>query len=141
MTKDPNSYIQASTETLAETLLSKNSDYAPTGEFSNFEKAAEVVGTDALYVIITQVAIKLTRIQSLLSDDDQPNNEPLKDSLLDLAGYAVIAHAYMENQSDGDIETGPASAKAAYDKAVRDFSMATGGDITIGANHPWNPAG
>lgn len=104
--RDPNSYIQASAQTLAETLASKNSDYAPTGEFSNFEKAAEVVGSTALYTITTQVAIKLTRIQSILQVDDQPNNESLKDSFLDLAGYATIAHAYLEytggDESDAD---------------------------------------
>lgn len=97
--KDPNSYIQASAETLAETLLSKNSDYAPTGEFSNFEKAAEVASIGVLQVMVAQAAIKMTRIESLMGTQDNPRvvGEPLKDSLLDLAGYAVIAHAYLES--------------------------------------------
>ncbi|HEY6018847.1 MAG TPA: hypothetical protein VIY48_02850 [Candidatus Paceibacterota bacterium] len=103
---NPDSWIQASAKALAETLSSKNSDYAPGGEFSNFEKAAEVVGTDPLYVITTQVAIKMTRIESILKVDDQPNNESLVDSFLDLAGYAIIAHAYM-SASDHTLEPEP----------------------------------
>jgi hypothetical protein len=98
VTKDPNSYIQASAETLAETLLSKNSDYAPTGEFSNFEKAAEVAGIGVFQVIAAQAAIKMTRIESLMGTRGNPKvvGESLKDSFLDLAGYAIIAHAYLE---------------------------------------------
>lgn len=94
--KDPNSYIQASAETLADTLLSKNSDYAPSGEFSNFERAAEAADVSALKVMAVQAAIKMTRIQSILSTKSEgPLNESLKDSFLDLAGYAIIAHAYL----------------------------------------------
>lgn len=94
--KDPNSWIQASAETLAETLLSKNSDYAPSGEFSNFERAAEAADVSVLRVMAVQTAIKMTRIQSILSTKSEgPLNESLKDSFLDLAGYAIIAHAYL----------------------------------------------
>ena len=97
MTRDPNSYIQASADALAETLLSKNSDYAPTGEFSNFEKTAAIAGISVLQLITAQVAIKMTRIEKLLSSDAPAENESLQDSFLDLAGYATIAHAWMES--------------------------------------------
>lgn len=102
MSKDPNSYIQASVETLAETLSSKNHDYAPEGEFSNFEKAAEIAGTNAMIVMTAQAAIKMTRIQSLMDPRAGTyENESLKDSFLDLAGYALIAHAYLSaNEPD-----------------------------------------
>jgi len=101
MSKDPNSYIQASAEMLAETLLSKNSDYAPTGEFSNFEKAAEIADIKVIQVMASQAAIKMTRIQSLMErNGDEYNHESLKDSFLDLAGYATIAHAYLEYVGD-----------------------------------------
>lgn len=97
MTRDPNSYIQASAETLAETLLSKNGDYAPTTEFSNFERAAEFSGSRTLGVMLGQIGIKFTRIETLSRDvyNPSPQHESLKDSLLDLAGYAIIAHAYL----------------------------------------------
>lgn len=94
MSKDPNSWIQASAETLAETLLSKNHDYAPEGEFSNFEKAAKIAGIGTMQAILSQAAIKMTRIESLAKVKDF-NHESMKDSFLDLAGYAVIAHALL----------------------------------------------
>lgn len=114
MTRDPNSYMQASAEALAETLASKNQDYAPTGEFSNFEKAAEIAKTSVQQVLLAQIAIKLTRIERLQVAQTEryggPLNESLKDSFLDLAGYATIAHAYLkysgeDSESDSPDET------------------------------------
>jgi hypothetical protein len=99
VTSDPDSWIQASAKTLAETLSSKNSDYAPTGEFSNFERAAEVAGIGPMQVITAQAAIKMTRIESLTNHGDY-NHESLSDSFLDLAGYALIAHAWLAANSD-----------------------------------------
>lgn len=103
MSSDPNSYIQDSAKRLAETLASKNSDYAPTGEFSNFEKAAEIADIKAIQVMASQLAIKVTRIQSLMErNGDEYNHESLKDSFLDAAGYATIAHAYLEHSGEAD---------------------------------------
>lgn len=99
MTRDPNSYIAASAEHLAETLLNKNNDYAPTGEFSNFEKAADIAGISVIELILAQVAIKMTRIQKLLNTA-AVSNEPLVDSFLDLAGYATIGHAWLSYTED-----------------------------------------
>lgn len=107
MTRDPNSFIAASAEHLAETLTKKNSDYAPTGEFSNFEKAAEFSGSRTLGVMLGQIAIKYTRIETLSRDvyNPSPQYESLQDSLLDLAGYAVIAHAYLAASEIDDAPT------------------------------------
>lgn len=105
MTRDPNSYIAASAEHLAETLTKKNSDYAPTGEFSNFEKAADAAGISVTQLITAQIAIKMTRIEKLIGQADALN-EPLVDSFLDLAGYAVIGHAWLTTQQSTPIEAG-----------------------------------
>lgn len=94
MTDDPDSWIQASVKTLAETLSSKNNDYAPGGEFSNFEEAANFAHVTDLDVMLSQMGIKITRIKTL-AGGVEPKNESFKDSLLDLAGYAIIAHAYL----------------------------------------------
>jgi len=110
MTRDPNSYIQASADALAETLLSKNSDYAPTGEFSNFEKSAELAGISVTQLITAQVAIKMTRIEKLIGTTGAPKviGESLMDSFLDLAGYATIGHAWL-SQLQGATEYNEAS--------------------------------
>lgn len=116
MTRDPNSYIQASADLLAETLLLKNSDYAPTGEFSNFERAAEIAGVTVLQTITSQVAIKMTRIETLLkSQASAPRNESLIDSFLDLAGYAAIGHAWLSyvESPDPEVITDPKEIRKA----------------------------
>lgn len=97
MTRDPNSQIQSSASALAEILLKKNADYAPSGEFSNFEKAAVVADISVEQLITAQIAIKLTRIEKLLGRASL-SNEPLEDSFLDLAGYAIIGHAWMNSR-------------------------------------------
>lgn len=77
-------------------LSSKNEDYAPTGEFSNFEEAAKQVGKhmEVEDVMLAQIIIKLTRIRRLRESGAAPNNESLEDSYKDLAGYAVLLYAY-----------------------------------------------
>lgn len=96
------SRIQASVELLAETLQSKNQDYtASRGEFINFEKSADFIRVPTEKVILSEIAKKMTRLESLIelqSYGRTPNNESLKDTLLDLAGYAVIAHAYVSDK-------------------------------------------
>lgn len=136
MTRDPNSYIAASAEHLAETLTKKNADYAPTGEFSNFERAAEVAGISVLQLITAQIAIKMTRIDSLMGTPGNPKvvqNESLADSFLDLAGYSVIVHAYLSaNYSDLSIK--PFSYVATEDRET----IRNSADDMPGHHHVWN---
>lgn len=127
MTDDPNSWIQASAKTLAETLSSKNSDYAPGGEFSTFEEAADfATSLTAFEVMLSQIGIKVTRIKTL-AGGVMPQNESMADSLLDLAGYAVIAHAYL-TANNHTIEPEPDDPLSWNDKPR--VSAVT-----------WNPAG
>lgn len=91
------SHIQAVAEELRLTLVSKNGDYAPSGEFSNFELSAAFAGIEPFNLILAQAAIKMTRINNLHLNDSYGNNESLRDSLLDLAGYAVIAAAFLDS--------------------------------------------
>ena len=104
----PVKFIPGVAEELKLTLASKNQDYAPTGEFSNFENAAEFANTEVLDVFLIQLAIKMTRIQTLTSNPFVANNESLRDSFIDLAGYATIAAAFLDSvQAD--------AAKEMYD--------------------------
>jgi hypothetical protein len=92
---DPNSWIQAALTDLGHTLASKNHDYKIDGEFSNFEYAAELSGSDVLGVMMTQIGIKLGRLKGL---PEEVYNEPKIDTYADLAGYAVILYAYVMSQ-------------------------------------------
>lgn len=87
--------ISAVAAELMDTLIKKNADYAGGQEFFNFEQAAEFAGLDAFYVMLAQIGIKYTRIANL-HGGDMPQNESLRDSLVDLAGYAVIAAAWLD---------------------------------------------
>ena len=101
------SEIQESVKLLSETLIGKDQDYtAGRGEFYNFEKAAEFVGISPAQAIMIEVAKKTTRLDSLiklLERGQVPSNESMKDTLLDLAGYAIIAHAHLSaSQAERD---------------------------------------
>lgn len=87
-------WIQKAIEELALTLEGKNEDYRIDGEFSNFEYAAEVAGVPVEYVLLAQIGIKLGRLKGL-GEKKFVNNESVLDSHKDLAGYAVIAYAYL----------------------------------------------
>ncbi|QIA28855.1 hypothetical protein [Streptomyces phage JXY1] len=58
-------FIETALMDLGVTLQQKNSDYKIDGEFSNFEYAAEIAGTDTLGAIMTQIGIKLGRLKGL----------------------------------------------------------------------------
>lgn len=94
---DVGSYIQAAAEELRLTLVSKNGDYAPEGEFSNFEISARFAGISEFQLMLAQIAIKMTRINNLHINESYGNNESLRDSLVDLAGYGVIAAAWLDS--------------------------------------------
>lgn len=102
MTSDPHSYIESSVALMGGVLGRKNSDYRIGGEFSNFEQSAVIADITPLQLMTAQIAIKLTRIQGLGDTGRTASNESLKDSYLDLAGYALIAHAYIESREAGD---------------------------------------
>lgn len=93
------SIIQNSAQILMDVLSGKNSDYTGgRGEFYNFEKSAEFANIPTDRAILVEIAKKMTRLDSLLKLADHgqmPNHEGIKDTLLDLAGYSVIAHAYL----------------------------------------------
>lgn len=88
---------------LAVTLSRKNKDYAPTDEFSNFTLAGELAGLLAWDAILVQIGIKYGRLLNLVSAGiSQPEYESIRDTLVDLAGYSVIAAAYLDKKSSED---------------------------------------
>lgn len=102
-------HIQNAVNELATTLARKNSDYAPTDEFSNFRMAGELAGLQAWDAILIQIGIKYTRLMNLVSDGvGHSEYEGVRDTLMDLAGYAVIAAGYQDSQNrDRDAKVSP----------------------------------
>lgn len=88
------SSIETALANLGFVLKRKNSDYKVTSsEFSNFHFAADVAGIPATDVMLAQIGIKLGRLQGLRGRAEIAN-ESIEDTVMDLAGYAVILYAY-----------------------------------------------
>ena len=84
-------------EQLLQTMLaihdSKNADYATDGNpYSNFEEAAAAAGVSVDQVFAVLMGIKQARLKALTGRP--PQNEPVQDSLLDLAVYAALRASY-----------------------------------------------
>lgn len=93
------SRIQGVAEELKLTLSRKNHDYATTDEFSNFVTAAELPGLNPFDVMLGQLGIKYSRLLGL-NNEGEPEFESFRDTLIDLAGYAIITAAWLDKEKD-----------------------------------------
>ena len=76
---------------MRETLINKGDDYATDiDRLSNFKDTAAICGLQPRQIVLTMIAIKVARLGVLLNKPDGPINEPIADSILDLANYAIL---------------------------------------------------
>lgn len=82
------------TDHLAETLLEKNKAYG-----DSFTKSVDKYG---LSVIGVRLSDKYNRIEHLITNHKlKENDESLEDTLLDMAGYSILALKYLkEHEND-----------------------------------------
>lgn len=81
------------TDKLAVTLEQKNQAYG-----DSFTKSIEKYG---LSVIGIRLSDKYNRIEHLITNNElKENDESLKDTLLDTAGYAILCLKYLEEHKD-----------------------------------------
>lgn len=100
---DPQYALERALMGMVEVSRRKRADYAVDGdEFSNFRAPAEFAGFEAAWMsALFTVVQKLERIRALRANGrlDDPQNEAVSDTLLDIAVYAVLAHAmHLEDQ-------------------------------------------
>ena len=76
----------------AQLLLRKHADYGPT----NISNAPG----GALNGLRVRIHDKVARINHLIDNDAEPENESLRDSFMDLANYAVIALMVLDGTWD-----------------------------------------
>jgi Nucleotide modification associated domain 1 len=77
---------------LAELLLKKHSDYGP-------KNISQSPG-GPLNGLRVRMHDKLARINNLIDNNREPGNEPLEDSFLDMANYAIIGLLVLRGQWD-----------------------------------------
>lgn len=75
---------------MAEVMMSKGDDYANADRLSNFKTAGAIVGVSSEINCLSLIATKVARLGVLLNSKGEPNNESIRDSVLDLANYAVL---------------------------------------------------
>lgn len=85
----PNNKFKKYTDNLAETLLAKNQDYG-----NSFDETLKKYGLIALAIRLDD---KLSRLASLSKGEQQQvKDESLKDTLQDIAGYAILGMRYLD---------------------------------------------
>ncbi|WP_301049743.1 nucleotide modification associated domain-containing protein [Lactobacillus intestinalis] len=85
--------FQKYTDDLANVLQSKNKAYG-----DSFTKSVDKYG---LSVIGVRLSDKYNRIEHLITNNElKENDESLEDTLLDMAGYSILALKYLEEHKD-----------------------------------------
>lgn len=75
---------------MAEIMMSKGDDYANEDRLSNFKVAGAISGISPEINCLSLIATKVARLGNLLNSKEKPNNESIRDSVLDLANYAIL---------------------------------------------------
>lgn len=75
---------------MREVLLNKGDDYANADRLSNFKLAGLIAGGNAKTNCLNLIATKVARLGVLLNSNDEPKNESVSDSILDLANYSML---------------------------------------------------
>ncbi len=75
---------------MRDVLLNKGDDYANRDRLSNFKLAGLIAGGNAKINCLNLIATKVARLGVLLNSNDEPKNESINDSIMDLANYALL---------------------------------------------------
>ena len=86
--------IEKSCNDLKNLLIEKNQKYG-----NSFFKTADEYGKA---VLILRIDDKLNRLKQLIlrNETDDMQGENVQDTLIDIAGYAVLAKLYLENRKE-----------------------------------------
>ncbi len=87
--------IQQQCDKLKTVLVRKNTDYGA----SAFSRPALAPGVDPTTAILVRMSDKISRLNNLRGTE-QPNYEAIEDTILDLAGYAILLLVAMQTGKD-----------------------------------------
>lgn len=80
------------TTNMAKTYAAKNHDYG-----NSFEESLDEFG---LVASVVRLGDKMNRIKSLIKKEAQVKDESIKDTLLDMANYAIMTVMWMDKQNE-----------------------------------------
>lgn len=80
------------TTNMAKTYAAKNHDYG-----NSFEESLDECG---LVASVVRLGDKMNRIKSLIKKEAQVKDESIKDTLLDMANYAIMTVMWMNKQNE-----------------------------------------
>lgn len=80
---------------MIETYVRKNHDYG-----TSFDKSLDKFG---LVASVVRIGDKMNRIESLVQKEAMVQDESIRDTLLDMANYAIMTVMWMDNQKKCDI--------------------------------------
>lgn len=80
------------TNNMTKTYAAKNHDYG-----NSFEQSLDKFG---LVASVVRIGDKMNRIESLTKKEAQVKDESIKDTLLDMANYAIMTVMWMNKKSD-----------------------------------------
>jgi hypothetical protein len=99
VTLDPDDPFDAALIPIVQTNRRKRADYARDGDpFSSFRTSSSLIGLDGFGPVeagLFNITQKLSRLKSLRENGrmDDPKNEAVADTYLDLAVYGVLVYA------------------------------------------------
>lgn len=80
---------------MIETYVRKNHDYG-----NSFDKSLDKFG---LVASVVRIGDKMNRIESLVQKEAMVQDESIRDTLLDMANYAIMTVMWIDNQKKCDI--------------------------------------
>jgi hypothetical protein len=82
---------------MASVLASKGGDYANTDVLSNFKLAGNICQITPTQQCLSLIATKVARLGVLLNGQE-PNNEAVDDSVIDLINYGFLLSCLLEDE-------------------------------------------
>lgn len=82
---------------MREIMLKKGNDYSNTDRLSNFKLGGAIIGLSAEMQALALISTKVARLGNLLQTQREPNYESLRDTLIDLANYAILLDMIVED--------------------------------------------
>ena len=91
-------HVERFFDKIRDTMLNKGDDYANHDRLSNFKLAGNITGVGAKVNCLNMIATKIARLGVLFKNNAEPRYEAVRDSVLDMAVYAILLDQIIEDE-------------------------------------------